>query len=130
MRGSEDGFKGQTFLDKCKNKGKTVIIVKAVDRKVFGGYTDLDLNGNGKWVNGNKNSFLFAFLGNKVVKCKCINSSREIVTSQNCFLCFGFGSLAIKPSCNFNLDSYGDELGSYFEQSTLPTKYLAGKEYF
>ena len=64
MRGSVDGFKGETFLEKCKNKGKTITIVKAIDGKVFGGYTDLNFTGSGKWVAGNKNSFLFAFLDN------------------------------------------------------------------
>ncbi len=46
MRGSTDGFEGETFLNKCKNKGKTITIVKAADGKVFGGYTDLDFNGS------------------------------------------------------------------------------------
>ncbi len=52
MRGSVDGFEGQTFIDKCKIKGKTVTIIKSTDGKVFGGYTDLYFNGSGKWVNG------------------------------------------------------------------------------
>jgi hypothetical protein len=34
-------------MEKCKNKGKTITIVKAVDGKVFGGYTDLNFNGSG-----------------------------------------------------------------------------------
>jgi hypothetical protein len=74
MRGTIDGFKGTVFMDKCKNKGKTVTIVKSTEGRVFGGYTDLDFNGSGRWVKGNKNSFLFAFLDNKVIKCKCIDS--------------------------------------------------------
>ena len=40
MRGSWDGFKGNTFLNKCSNKEKTVIIVKDTNSKIFGGYTD------------------------------------------------------------------------------------------
>ena len=50
MRGSVDGFKGQTFLDKCKNKGKTITIVRAKNGKIFGGYTDLNFDGSSKWV--------------------------------------------------------------------------------
>ncbi len=73
IRGSVDGFKGETFLKKCKNKGKTITIVKTINGKIFGAYTDLNFNGNGKFVNGNKNSFLFAFIDNKAIKCKCIN---------------------------------------------------------
>ena len=74
MRGSVDGFKNETFINKCCNKGKTITIVKTIEGKVFGGYTDLNFTGNNKWVAGNKNSFLFALLDNKAIKCICINS--------------------------------------------------------
>ena len=74
MRGSVDGFKGSVFMNKCLNKGKTVSIVKSTEGKIFGGYTDLNLNGSGSWLNGNKNSFLFAFIDNKAIKSKCINN--------------------------------------------------------
>jgi hypothetical protein len=46
MRGSEDGFDMQTFLNKCKNKGKTVSIIKPIEGNVFGVYTDLDFDGS------------------------------------------------------------------------------------
>ena len=49
MRGSVDGFKGQTFLDKCCKKGKTVTIVKDTNGRVFGGYTDLEFDGSNAW---------------------------------------------------------------------------------
>ncbi len=88
-------------MDKCKNKGKTITIVKATDGKVFGGYTDLDFNGSGVWVAGNKNSFLFAFLDNKVIKCKCIDGSTEIATFHGSwFLFFGNYSLSLETDCN------------------------------
>ena len=46
MRGSVDGFKGETFLEKCCFKGKTISIIKSTDGRVFGGYTDLDFDGS------------------------------------------------------------------------------------
>lgn len=46
MRGSRDGFKGRTFLEKCCNKEKTVTIVKDTNGKVYGGYTDLVFDGS------------------------------------------------------------------------------------
>jgi hypothetical protein len=49
-----------------------------------------------------------------------------MATSKGDFLYFGCGSLCIKPDCNINSNSYGEELGDSFEQSPLPTKYLAG----
>ncbi len=69
-------------MEKCKNKGKTITIVKAINGKVFGGYTDLNFNGSNIWINGKKNSFLFAFLDNKAIKCICVNSQYEIATSS------------------------------------------------
>lgn len=62
MRRSVDGYKGQIFLDKCKNKGKKITIMKADDGNVFGAFTDLNFNGCNSWTSRNKNSFLFAFL--------------------------------------------------------------------
>jgi len=50
MRGSRDGFKAKTFIDKCSNKGKTVTIVKSLEGKIFGGYTDLNINGIANWI--------------------------------------------------------------------------------
>ena len=46
MRGSKDGFKGQTFLDKCSEKRNTVTIVKDTNGKVYGGYTDIAFDGS------------------------------------------------------------------------------------
>ena len=86
----------------------------------------MNFNGSGSYVNGNKNSFLFAILDNKAIKCKCVDGYFEIFTERSCFLSFGSRSLVIAPDCNINSSSYGIELGSHFEQSTLPTKYLAG----
>ncbi len=50
MRGSVDGFKDQTFLDRCYKKGKTVTIVKDYTGKVFGGYADVEFDGSGTWL--------------------------------------------------------------------------------
>ncbi len=46
MRGFVDGFKRQTFLDKCCKKGKTLTIVQDTNGKVYGGYTDLEFDGS------------------------------------------------------------------------------------
>jgi hypothetical protein len=78
MRGSVDGFKGQTFLEKCCFKGKTISIIKSTEGSVFGGFTDLVFDGSDKWIKGNRNSFLYAILDNKIIKCNCINEDEEI----------------------------------------------------
>ncbi len=82
MRGSVDGYKGQSFLNKCKNEGKTITIVKTDDEKVLGLFTDLNFDGSGSWIKGNKNSFLFEFLDNKVIKCKCVNNKMKLLPQE------------------------------------------------
>ena len=104
--------------------------MKSTDDNIFGGYTDLNLNPNGAWVRGNKNSFLFALSENKAIKCRCINDKYEISTDNKFLIYFGLDSLCIDNDCNINKNSYCEELGEYFEQSSLPTKYLAGKNHF
>ena len=68
-RWSEARYNSQIFVDKCKNKGKTITIVKGANGNVFGAYTDLNFTGVLRWINGNKNTFLFAILDNKIIKC-------------------------------------------------------------
>ena len=52
MRGSVDGFNGKTFLDKCCYKGKTLTIVKDYDERIFGAFTDINIDGNRTWYKG------------------------------------------------------------------------------
>ncbi len=46
MRGSDDGFDGKKFLEKCCYKGQTVAIIKDYNEKVFGAYTDINFDGS------------------------------------------------------------------------------------
>lgn len=118
MRGSCDGFKGQTFLDKCSKKGKTVILIKDTNNKIFGGYTDLDWGVKEEWIcNGNKNSFLFSFnIDKRIVKCKCLNNSHEIFGgSLSWITLFGNTSLRICSDCNLNSNSYSLLYNDYYE---------------
>ena len=39
-RASRDGWSAQDFHRNCDNKGKTVVLVKAFNNHIFGGYTD------------------------------------------------------------------------------------------
>lgn len=49
--------------------------MKSIEGKIFGGYTDLNIDAdNSKWKQGQKNSFLFSVLNNKIIKCKCVNN--------------------------------------------------------
>ena len=57
-------------MDKCCKKGKTVTIVKDTTGRIFGGYSDVELDGSNTWLSkGEKKSFLFAFINDKIIKC-------------------------------------------------------------
>jgi hypothetical protein len=57
-RESRDGFTAEDFHSRCDNKGETVIIVKSVTGKVYGGYTDISWKPPfSEYRNGN--SFIF-----------------------------------------------------------------------
>jgi hypothetical protein len=90
--------------------------VKSTEGRIFGGFTDLNIDGVGSWIQGQKNSFLFALIDNKIIKCKCINNQNELITHNSAYLIiFGSESLRIYPDNNVNNTSYGAELGTYFE---------------
>ncbi len=61
--------------------------MKDINGRVFGGYTDLEFDGSGAWKSdGQKNSFLFVLLDNKIIKCKCINNTYEIYKGHSSHL--------------------------------------------
>jgi hypothetical protein len=63
MRGSTDGYKNQTFFDKCSKKGKTLVIIQDTNNKIFGGFTNIEWEWNAHWMDeGNKNTFLFSYI--------------------------------------------------------------------
>jgi len=46
FQASKDGFNGQTFHQKCDNKGATVTAIKSNNGYIFGGYASVSWNGN------------------------------------------------------------------------------------
>ena len=62
-RKTRDGSEPQNFHDKCDNKENTMILIETTKGYKFGGYTELDWNGNNK-EKEDKQTFLFS-LNNK-----------------------------------------------------------------
>ncbi|KAJ6238458.1 tripartite motif-containing 33 [Anaeramoeba flamelloides] len=59
-----DGWKYQTFHEKCDNKGKSIVLIKLKNKSLFGGFAAIDWDsttGNYKQSIGNK-SFLFSLI--------------------------------------------------------------------
>jgi len=88
-RGTRDGKESKTFHKKCDGKGPTISIIHSEDGSKFGGYTDLDWEGNDVFKKGNGNSFLFSF--NKQKKYSCTDKDHEIYCHPSYSLYFGGG---------------------------------------
>ncbi|KAJ6236994.1 hypothetical protein M0813_03401 [Anaeramoeba flamelloides] len=59
-----DGFKKKTFHEKCDNKGKSIILVKLINKSLFGGFAaiDWDSTTSGWKKSKGNNSFLFSLI--------------------------------------------------------------------
>ena len=108
-------------------------IDKSTIGNVFVGYTDPNFRESTE-KDGNKNSFPFAQLVNKIVKCKCLDSEIEILDESRqpslysylkILVSFGKYYLCIFADCNEVSKNFA-WLNDSFEKLELPTYYLAG----
>ena len=53
-----------------------------MDNQIFGGFTNINLDGKALWKSGSKISFLFALIEGKFVKFKCKQPSYEIYSGS------------------------------------------------
>ncbi|CAG8496990.1 6575_t:CDS:2 [Paraglomus occultum] len=105
VRGSRDGFDGNTFYSKCKTVAKTIIIIKVRDSdELIGGYNP------SSWQTdySNKDSFIFSIKDWRILDDVVISRVRPTSTSQAVTwrrngLNFGDGDLALtNPYNNVN----------------------------
>ena len=66
--------------------------------EVFGGYTDIKLNRDKKWLKGDKNSFLFSL--SKNTRHDCIDGEKEVFGDYHSYMVFGKGQDLIIFSIN------------------------------
>ncbi|KAJ6255087.1 pep-cterm sorting domain-containing protein [Anaeramoeba flamelloides] len=58
-----DGWKYQTFHQKCDNKGKSIVLIKLKNKSLFGGFAAIDWDSKSEWKRSNRNkSFLFSLI--------------------------------------------------------------------
>ena len=63
-RKSENDDSYNTFHKLCDNKGKTLVLIKAKEGFIFGGYTPLDWDNHSDWKSDSE-TFLFSLTNNK-----------------------------------------------------------------
>jgi len=111
-RASQDGFEASSFHAKCDNKPNTLIIIKAINGNVFGGYTEQSWSGQ-SCFKVDSNAFLFSLVNNlkKPIKLKCIFPENAIVCNPSYGPIFGSGHdllIADKSNLkNINTSSLG-----------------------
>ncbi|KAJ3429743.1 hypothetical protein M0812_25103 [Anaeramoeba flamelloides] len=94
-----DGWKHQTFHEKCDNKGKSIILIKLKNKSLFGGFAAIDWDSRSGWKQstGNK-SFLFSLISldpkfKKPLKMHVYQDNKyEINCYKNFGPSFGHGS--------------------------------------
>lgn len=116
-RASRDGFTARDFHSKCDNIPKTLVIIKASNGNVFGGYTEASWSDNGLYK-ADSNSFLFSLINknNKPIKIKISHGFEPyaIFCGANCGPTFGGGhDLFISDNPNSNSLSYSNLGHSY-----------------
>ncbi|KAJ3446341.1 tripartite motif-containing 33-like [Anaeramoeba flamelloides] len=58
-----DGWRNQTFHQKCDNKGKSILLVKCYNGSLFGGFAAVDWDSRGVYKQSTQNkSFLFSLI--------------------------------------------------------------------
>ena len=68
-RKSKDGDSYDIFHKLCDNQGKTLVLIKAIEGFIIGGYTPLDWDNRSGWKN-NEGTFLFSLTDNKIYRKK------------------------------------------------------------
>ncbi|KAK8814134.1 hypothetical protein WA158_007996 [Blastocystis sp. Blastoise] len=105
-RGSQDGFTGKIFHDKCDNQGETVTIIRNNDyghKYIFGGYTSCSWCTSGKWEYDPK-AFIFTLqnpLHHPAIKFNTSDPSNSLYCNESCGPSFGLGcDLYVSDKCN------------------------------
>ena len=115
-RASRDGWKAKDFHRLCDGKGATLVAVRSTDGYVFGGYTDISLDGTGNHRSSSK-YFLYSLSslsGLGPVKMPISNHHRAIYGNASDGPIFGVGyDLYISSNANKNKTSYSNAGHTY-----------------
>lgn len=110
FRASRDGFRAIDFHMKCDGKDFTIVFVKTVAGRRFGGFTDLKWNKNGGYIRGG-NSFTFSLTHKEIYFLK--NKKFSIYSDIHYGPVFGDKDFFISDNCNQNNKNYDYSNNSY-----------------
>jgi len=113
FRGSRNGYGAQEFHDFCDARGSTVILIRATNKKVFGGYTDLSWNRDDQYQSTDK-SFLFSMDFKEKFKLKSGHAQYAIKGSKELGPCFG-GGHDLRLSPDFKSEECSGYIGFSYE---------------
>lgn len=107
----EDGFSRETFLSKCHNKSRTLLLVKTSEGCIVGGYTELAWDQVEKKTDPGK--FLFGLVLNNSQKPFKTNAASNKVMNNvvyqkpgNGRICFGDNEISIEHNANKTAESF------------------------
>ncbi|KAJ6244944.1 hypothetical protein M0813_20778 [Anaeramoeba flamelloides] len=118
-----DGWKYQTFHEKCDNKGKSIVLIKLKNKSLFGGFAAIDWDSTSecKQSTGNK-SFLFSLISldpkfKKPLKMPVYRyKNNEIYCGRNYGPSFGGGCDLRLGNNNQNMNEYNySDLGNTYQ---------------
>ncbi|KAJ6231634.1 pep-cterm sorting domain-containing protein [Anaeramoeba flamelloides] len=138
-----DGWKYQTFHQKCDNKGKSIVLIKLKNKSLFGGFAAVDWDSKSDWKQstGNK-SFLFSLISldrkfTQPLKMPVFrNQSNEIYCNQSYGPLFGNGHDLQLGYSSYNMNNNSNTYSNlgytykppfgYTKGSTEAMNFLAG----
>ena len=132
---SRDGFSSSMFHAKCNSILGTLVVVRAGENQIFGGYTEQDWAGNGGWKY-DSNAFLFSLVNsyNITVKMPVIRPEYAISTLYSYGPTFGNGhdfTINSDGSSGYSKLGQAYQLPSFLTYGTLSAQsFLAGSYYF
>ncbi|RIA97542.1 BTB/POZ domain-containing protein [Glomus cerebriforme] len=127
LRGSRDGFIGDSFHYRCDNKGATIIIAKIKNsNKLVGGYNPLDWEGRGS--KSTSDSFIFLFENYKNINSGKISRVIDTKRAVRCFRRWGpiFGAYNTTMKSNdLAMNSNGEwvSISSSYPNLNIPNKF-------
>ena len=129
----ENNTKGEDFHKCCDNKGPTLILVNTTENNIFGGFTPLNWNNEGKdIIDETDQTFIFSL--NLMKKYNIINKKKKAI---KCFTNYGpafgdfdfglhenlkEGEVYANSTCNFLSNENLELIGKKGKQSYFTTK--------
>ncbi|KAL4513075.1 hypothetical protein ABPG72_017760 [Tetrahymena utriculariae] len=107
-RASIHGFSIEKIYEQCKSKQKVVLLIKTIENKRFGFYSDLEItNSNGSFISQNPNNiFLFSLDLKQKYTSNESNCQYAFKSNSSCLAVGGGHDILLYSNSNSNKTSY------------------------